>query len=62
MKDLVGAYVCFRPEFTATGIISAYRVDLHWDKEASRLAFDERDREDSAHTQRGRKYRTTGHS
>ena len=49
VKDLVGAYVCFRPEFAATGIISAYRVDLHWDKEASCLTFDERDREDSAH-------------
>ena len=33
--------MCLRPEFTATDIISAYRVDLHWNKEASCFTFDE---------------------
>jgi hypothetical protein len=38
------------------GVISAYLVDLRWDKETSCLTFDEKDREDAAHTQRGRVY------
>jgi hypothetical protein len=62
VKDLVGPYVCFRPAFTAAGVISAYLVDLHWDKDASCLTFDEKDREDAAHTQRGRVYIPDGRS
>jgi uncharacterized protein YneF (UPF0154 family) len=56
VSDLVGRYICIRPALTAAGVISAYLVDLHWDKETSCLTFDERDREDAAHTQRGRVY------
>jgi hypothetical protein len=42
--------------FTAAGVISVYLVDLHWDKDASCLTFDEKDREDAAYAQRGRVY------
>src|SRR5438105_408735 len=41
---------------TAAGVISAYLIDVHWDKETSCLTFDEKDREDAAHAQRGRVY------
>ena len=60
VRDLVGTYVCFRPAFTAPDVISAYLIDLHWDKETSCLTFDEQDREDAAHTQRGRVYMPEG--
>jgi hypothetical protein len=56
VKDLVGRYICFRPAFTAIDVISAYLIDLHWDKDASCLTFHEKDREDATHTQRGRVY------
>ena len=60
VRDLVGTYVCFRPAFTAPDVISSYLIDLHWDKETSCLTFDEQDREDVAHTQRGRVYMPEG--
>lgn len=60
VRDLVGTYVCFRPAFTAPDVISSYLIDLHWDKETSCLTFDEQDREDAAHTQRGRVYMPEG--
>jgi uncharacterized protein YneF (UPF0154 family) len=56
VSDLVGRYICFRPALTAAGVISAYLIDVHWDKETSCLTFDEKDREDAAHAQRGRVY------
>ena len=56
MSDLVGGYICFRPALTAAGVISAYLIDVHWDKETSCLTFDEKDRKDAAHAQRGRVY------
>jgi uncharacterized protein YneF (UPF0154 family) len=56
VSDLVGGYICFRPALTAAGVISAYLIDVHWDKETSCLTFDEKDREDAAHAQRGRVY------
>jgi hypothetical protein len=56
VKTLEGRYVCFRPAFTSPGVISAYLMDLRWDDAASCLIFEEKDREDAGHTQRGRVY------
>ena len=56
VAHLEGRYVCFRPAFTATGVISAYLMDLRWDEAASCLTFEEKSREDAGHTQRGRVY------
>ncbi len=60
VKDLEGRYVCFRPAFTSAGVISAYLMDLRWDDAASCLTFEEKDREDAGHTQRGRIYLPDG--
>jgi hypothetical protein len=54
-----GRYVCFRPGFV-TDVISAYIVDLRWDDTASCLIFEERDRADPEHAQRGRVYMPDG--
>jgi hypothetical protein len=56
---LEGRYVCFRPGFV-TDVISAYIVDLRWDDTASCLIFEERDRADPEHAQRGRVYMPDG--
>jgi hypothetical protein len=56
VAHLEGRYVCFRPAFTAPGVISAYLVDLRWDEAASCLTFEEKDRADAGHTQRGQVY------
>jgi hypothetical protein len=56
---LEGRYVCFRPGFV-TDVISAYIVDLRWDDAASCLIFEERDRADPEHAQRGRVYMPDG--
>ena len=56
VAQLEGRYVCFRPAFTTPGVISAYLMDLRWDEAASCLTFEEKDREDADHTQRGRVY------
>jgi hypothetical protein len=56
VAHLEGRYVCFRPAFTAPGVISAYLVDVRWDDAASCLTFEEKDRADAGHTQRGRVY------
>jgi hypothetical protein len=53
---LEGCYVCFRPAFTRSGVITAYLVDLRWDEAASCLTFEESSRADAGHTQRGRVY------
>jgi hypothetical protein len=60
VKDLEGRYVCLRPAFTSAGVISAYLMDLRWDDAASCLTFEEKDREDAGHTQRGRVYLPDG--
>ena len=62
VADLEGRYVCFRPAFTAPGVISAYLVDVRWDDAASCLTFEETDRADAGHTQRGRVYIPDGRS
>lgn len=54
--QLEGRYLCFRPSFTEPDAISAYLVDLRWDEAASCLTFEEKDREDAEHAQRGRVY------
>jgi hypothetical protein len=56
VAHLEGRYVCFRPAFTTPGVISAYLMDLRWDEAASCLTFEEKDREDADHAQRGRVY------
>src|SRR5262249_60409157 len=60
VKDLEGRYVCLRPGFTSAGVISAYLMDLRWDDAASCLTFEEKNREDAGHTQRGRVYLPDG--
>jgi hypothetical protein len=54
--ELEGRYVCFRPAFTLTGVISAYLMVLRWDDAESCLTFEEEGRADAGHTQRGRVY------
>ena len=56
VAHLEGRYVCFRPAFTAAGVISAYLVEMRWDDAASCLMFEEKDRADAGHAQRGRVY------
>jgi len=56
VKALEGRYVCLRPGFASPGVISAYLMDLRWDDAASCLTFEEKNREDAGHTQRGRVY------
>jgi hypothetical protein len=56
VAHLEGRYVCFRPAFSASGVISAYLMDLRWDDAGSCLTFEEKDRADAGHTQRGRVY------
>jgi hypothetical protein len=56
VEYLEGRYVCFRPAFTLPDVICAYLMDLRWDPVGSCLTFEEKDREDSSHTQCGRVY------
>jgi hypothetical protein len=56
VKALEGRYLCLRPGFASPGVISAYLMDLRWDDAASCLTFEEKNREDAGHTQRGRVY------
>jgi len=56
VAHLEGRYICFRPAFTAPGVVSAYLMDLRWDEAASCLTFEEKDRADVGHMQRGRVY------
>lgn len=53
---LEGRYVCFRPAFSSADVINAYLVSVHWDEAASSLMFEERERIDAGHTQKGRVY------
>ncbi|WP_407149655.1 hypothetical protein [Bradyrhizobium sp. ORS 86] len=56
VEGLEGRYVCFRPAFSAADTINAYLLTLHWDEAESCLAFEERERIDTGHTQKGRVY------
>lgn len=53
---LEGLYVCFRPVFSATDTINAYLVQIHWDEAEGCLTFEERERVDAGHAQKGRVY------
>jgi hypothetical protein len=54
VEALEGRYICFRPALSSTGIINAYLIVVRWDEAASCLVFEEQDRVDAGHTQRGR--------
>jgi hypothetical protein len=56
VETFEGDYVCFRPAFSNPEIISAYIIGIHWDETESCLMFEERERVDAGHTQRGRVY------
>jgi hypothetical protein len=56
VQYLEGRYVCFRPAFSASEAINAYLISIEWDEQASCLAFQEQERVDAGHTQRGRVY------
>ncbi|WP_051334247.1 hypothetical protein [Bradyrhizobium sp. Ai1a-2] len=56
VEALEGRYVCFRPAFSSAEVINAYLIAVHWDETESCLMFEERERVDAGHTQRGRVY------
>ncbi len=56
VEALEGRYVCFRPAFSSADVINAYLMSVHWDETASCLMFEERERVDAGHTQKGRVY------
>jgi hypothetical protein len=56
VEALEGRYVCFRPAFSSADVINAYVIAVRWDEEESCLMFEERERVDAAHAQRGRVY------
>jgi hypothetical protein len=54
--DLEGRYVCFRPSFGNQAVINSYIVIIRWDERRSCLVFEEQNRPDSVHTQKGLVY------
>lgn len=56
VEALEGRYVCFRPAFSSADVINAYLMSVHWDETACCLMFEERERVDAGHTQKGRVY------
>jgi hypothetical protein len=56
IAGLEGKYLCFRPAFSLNGVINAYVLTLRWDEAESCLMFEEHERVDASHTQRGRVY------
>ncbi|HXZ14821.1 MAG TPA: hypothetical protein VEH77_02400, partial [Roseiarcus sp.] len=60
VTGLEGAYLCFRPAFSSNGVINAYIVAIRWDDAESCLMFEEQERVDAGHTQRGRVYLPDG--
>ncbi len=50
---LEGVYVTLRPSFSEPSAIYAYRTEILWDEETSRLAFRESERTDAAFSQAG---------
>jgi hypothetical protein len=53
VQELEGRYICFRRSFVNPSIINAYLISIGWDLEQSCLMFEETERPDIAHTQRG---------
>jgi hypothetical protein len=56
VRGLEGSYLCFRPAFSSNDVINAYIVAVRWDDAESCLIFEEQERIDAGHTQRGRLY------
>jgi hypothetical protein len=56
VRELEGKYLCLRPAFSLTGVISAYLVTIRWEDAESCLIFEEQGRADATYTQRGRIY------
>jgi hypothetical protein len=56
VEALEGRYVCFRPAFSSADVVNAYLMLVHWDEAASCLMFEERERVDAGHAQKGRVY------
>jgi hypothetical protein len=56
VQHLEGRYVCFRSAFSTSEVINAYLISVHWDEGESSLCFEEQERIDAGHTQRGRVY------
>jgi hypothetical protein len=56
VRELEGKYLCIRPAFSSTGVISAYLVTIRWEDAESCLIFEEQGRADAGYTQRGRVY------
>ncbi len=56
VEEFEGRYVCFRPNFSDPKVINAYLVVIRWDEKRSCLIFEEQNRPDSAHTQKGMVY------
>jgi hypothetical protein len=56
VAGLEGSYLCFRPAFSSNGVINAYIVAIRWNDAESCLVFEEQERVDVGHTQRGRVY------
>jgi transcriptional regulator with XRE-family HTH domain len=53
MAWIEGAYLTLRPSFGEPGAVYAYRTDIRWCGESSRMVFEERERLDVAFTQFG---------
>jgi hypothetical protein len=53
VEEIEGCYVCFRPMFSNPSIINAYQITLLWDSKRACLTFEEQNRSDSIHTQKG---------
>jgi hypothetical protein len=60
VEELEGRYVCFRPMFSNPEVINAYLVVIRWDEARSCLIFEEQNRPDSGHTQKGLVYLPDG--
>jgi hypothetical protein len=56
VEALEGRYVCFRPAFSSADVFNAYLISVHWDETASCLMFEEQERVDAGHRQKGRVY------
>lgn len=53
MRWIEGAYLTLRPSFEAPGAIFAYRTDVRWSEETSRMVFQEGERTDAPFAQHG---------
>jgi hypothetical protein len=53
VAELEGRYLCFRPLFSKADVINAYQMTIDWDDKRACLAFEEQNRLDARHTQKG---------